>query len=436
MGCCQQLSLGTYPSCSGSPLPSSCIGAINYTQKENASENTKLKAATSTIKMCSQLHCDELTTKDPHSPRAVMADLGTHDSLYHFGLSLNGSVEVEIASDLAIRLEEGSFFEGGGSESDRPDSSIAAIAAAPSLPPGRHRKSQSLTSFPSHIPFPQLEEKVEDKKSYLSPLEVNSDAWRTHQVIKDLEAMTADSDEQEYLASAASTGINSILATMRLHTANSRVQRYGFGVLQKLACQSDTNRALIVEAGATADIISAMELHLAKSCIQESGCLALTSLAARGSALIAKQDGIKAILDGMRLHRRHGAVQRHGCHALLCLACSNTDRNSQIANLGGIDVIMAAISDHSEDCRIREYGSAALWSLAYMNTKNKAAIEVAGGMDALFDILNYIDNTSSEDRCLQLIASQESGEDSEQDHRCAKRAGVEDIMSVFVRPLQ
>ena len=445
MACCQ-------PSCydSGSDLSPlfSCGDHINSNPDSSKTPKKKdtevLQAASLSMKMFPQLNnCDDSVSTDHQaSPRGVMAhDLNYH---HHFGISLNGSVEVEMSPEMVIKTDEStSVHEGEGSVAI-PINSLAGVASIPSLSPPRHRKSQSLTSFPSHIPFPLLgeEENAEEKKQKASIKEDNGPARRAHRVLQELETMHADdTDEHNYLAEAASVAIGSILASMRLHTANVRVQRYGCGALQQLAYQSDTNKALILEADATVDIISAMRLHHASASIQESGCLVLASLVARGSALIAEQDGIQAILEGMRLHGEHGVVQRHGCHALLCLACSNADLNSQIADLGAIETIMFAVSNHPEDCQVRAHGSAALWSLAYMNTKNTNAIEKAGGMAALSEILSFCDSEplckSNEDRCMQLVTNQEAnGNFIVKDRSLTKRFVVDDIMSVFVRPIR
>lgn len=447
MACCQ-------PSCydSGSDLSPlfSCgdhnINSHCKSSKTPAKKDTiVLQAASLTMKIFPQLHdCDDgVSINHQASPRGVMApDLNYH---HHFGISLNGSVEVEMSPQLVIETDEStctSFNEGEESEVIQHDS-LVDVVSIPCLSPPQHRKSHSLTSFPSHLPFPQLgeEDTVEASKEKASLKEDNGPARRAHQVLQELETLHADTDEQIFLAEAASVAIGAILASMRLHTANVRVQRYGCGALQQLAYQSDTNKALILEADATADIISAMRLHHKSACIQESGCLVLTSLVARGSALITEQDGIQAIIEGMRLHGEHGVVQRHGCHALLCLACSNTDLNSQIANLGAIETIIAAVSNHPEDCEVRAHGSAALWSLAYMNTKNTAAIEKAGGMGVLSEILKFCDSEplckSNEDRCMQLVTKQEAnGNVSGKDSGLTKRGGIDDIISVFVRPLQ
>lgn len=473
MACMQEFTLGPYPSCSGGlyPLTENTCGNCDQPSRDyslqNNTVNTMTSIASSSAKMMSspsRRGDDHVLPKRARSPRGVTANIGTPDTctnLHHFDISLNGSVEVEMmTSALAVQLERHPLFARGGSDvSLRCDSvvslrcdSVADIAtdaasASQFSPAGSHRKTPSLTSFPSHIPFPQLDdEQEEEEKRRAALMQANRVTRQTHQVMQDLERLDAGFDEQECLASAAWAAIASVLSAMRQHKANARVQKYSCGVLQQLACQSNTNRALLLEGGAISDVISTMRLHLSTASIQESGCVVLTCLAngASGSEQIAEQNGVQAILDAMQLHGNNVAIQTHCSHALLCLACSNTDRNCQIAELGGMDIIMSAISQHPDNTKVREYGSAALWSLAYMNTKNKDAIEDAGGTNALDDILNYNDNEphspSSEDRCMQLLAKQEDIAESNEIENIAFRSkrggGIDEIMSAFVRPFQ
>jgi len=368
---------------------------------------------------------------------------------YHFLVSMNGSVEIEIRTEAPMEpVANASVVAVDGADEPNygPHLGQAGSDACSHACVTPDRKRCLPTATPHSSPADRATSCHEEEK-YPSPLRTDpADVEaRAHQLMECLRRMDDESNEAERraAAAAASAGIESALAAMKRHKAKSRVQRYGCGVLYQLACQNETNKHLIMESGGVEAILTAMQCHLTNAGVQDCGCLALDTLckATEGGGLIVRSLGIETILAGMRGHIENAAVQKSGCLVLLGIASSHPDHNAGLAKAGGITVVMEAITRHPGDPGIREFGGAVLWSLTYMNSKNAAAINEVGGIDAVFEVMGYMKGketlpSSREDQCLELFRQRGRERESVLEARPVKRDGVAAILSVFVRPLQ
>ena len=394
--------------------------------------------------MSPQHHLDESCSQQ--SPRSVSGITAMEQNSYQFVVSKNGSVEVEIIEMIPDAVPDETTTH------STPTCSLRnGICATPSR---NNVISTSRFLSPTNMTNVTGNGALSTSPSRVALEDVAS---RAHKLMECVQKMGVDSQKEDNLFSAAKVGIESILNAMRLHQTKDRVQRYGCGVLEKLACQNDTYKELIVDAGGVDAILTAMKNHLASAAVQDCGCLALSNLCKteKGSALVVQNNGIEAILDGMKVHKEIVAVQKNGCLALLSIACSHPDYNYRVAQAGGIHYVKAAIECHRTDPGIREFGSAVLWSLAYMNTKNRAAIDAAGGIDAvLSNVLGCHDDddvdedvpplvgSPKEDQCVpemlqrRISDKKEAGLPDESLASEKVSGSVDAIMSVFVRPLQ
>ena len=190
-----------------------------------------------------------------------------------------------------------------------------------------------------------------------------------------------NADIQVKIADAG--GIEDVLEAMRGHRSHAGVQTLGSDALLQLAIDAD-NQVKIADAGGIADVLAAMRGHRSHAGVQERGLRALWNLAlnADNQVKIVAAGGIADVLAGMRQHRRQhrsdAGVQEWGLRALLHLAL-NADNQVKIADAGGIADVLAAMRGHRSDAGVQKLGCDALWSLA-RNADNQVKITAAGGI--------------------------------------------------------
>ena len=157
-----------------------------------------------------------------------------------------------------------------------------------------------------------------------------------------------------------------IINGMRESPSSAACQESGCKALMSMAAIGSASRAKIAQAGGLEAIFSAMKLHRNESRVQEQAFRALrrmSSLAATISIAL-KQDtdgtGIDSILLAINSHRSDSAVQYEALAVIRILAnntsCRTTILNFRLAepdqHTGAIALVLAAMQKHAGNCAV------------------------------------------------------------------------------------
>ena len=187
----------------------------------------------------------------------------------------------------------------------------------------------------------------------------------TATVLPNNNKQASEPTEQYYVKAAARVAIQSVVKSMKEHSNNEHVQRYGMGVLYNLACQNDINRKLIYENRGIHVILSGMQQMIMVYNLQQ-----------RDQNNNNDAVGLQAL--------------ELGCLALGALAKNSVENSQRIAELGGIDLMLQVLRSkdavkQDDDAKffLQAYAFSALFQLAHSRHENKEMIVQKGGIDII-----------------------------------------------------
>mmetsp|Transcript_138175 Transcript_138175/g.240386 ORF Transcript_138175/g.240386 Transcript_138175/m.240386 type:complete len:474 (-) Transcript_138175:200-1621(-) len=169
------------------------------------------------------------------------------------------------------------------------------------------------------------------------------------------------------MALAGGAGVDQIIAELKGHSSDSRVQAMALEALAFLASDNKENRAAISQAGGIVRIVEAMREHLQDPEVQGLACLALGNLAsnsAENAAAVVRAGGIGCILSASREHPTVPSVQIAACWALWSFSSDNPINRAKITQAGGIEQIVIVMREHVKDSHVQAQACGALWSLS------------------------------------------------------------------------
>jgi hypothetical protein len=130
------------------------------------------------------------------------------------------------------------------------------------------------------------------------------------------------------------------------------------------------------ERASVGDVLAVMKQHLADARVQENGCGALWNLALNNPAnsqAIGGSSGVEVVVAAMQQHLADAKVQGNGCGARWNLASHNPANKQAIGGSGGVEVVVAAMQQHLADANVQKYGQLLLDALPKAPTPSDAA---------------------------------------------------------------
>ena len=123
-----------------------------------------------------------------------------------------------------------------------------------------------------------------------------------------------ESGDNSRIDIATKGGIEAVLAAMKEHPKDRKVQEEACAALWNLSRHNDNNKIEIAAKGGIDASVAAMKEHLKFAEVQEEACGALWILSALmdNRIMIVANGGIEAILEAMKEHLNVAAVQKAG----------------------------------------------------------------------------------------------------------------------------
>jgi len=134
-----------------------------------------------------------------------------------------------------------------------------------------------------------------------------------------------------------------------------------------------------VEKGGIDVIMRAMVAHGSSAAVQEAGCVALFSLAAKNAqneVAIAAKGGIQAIVRAMAEHGPSTGVQEKGCWALFLMTCSDSGLCSLVLDAGAVPLVEKALSAFPDAALLQESGKNLLEKLKTAEEERFASLRI------------------------------------------------------------
>lgn len=196
------------------------------------------------------------------------------------------------------------------------------------------------------------------------------------------------------MALAGGAGVDQIIADLRGHSTDSRVQAMALEALAFLASDNKENRAAISQAGGIERIIAAMREHLQDPEVQGLACWALGNLAsnsAENAAAVVRAGGIGCILSASRQHPTVPSVQIAACWALWNFSSESQIHRAKITQAGGIEQIVTVMREHIQDAHVQAQACGALWSLSF-DEWPREVIARSGGIRCIIEAMHMHPN--------------------------------------------
>jgi hypothetical protein len=184
------------------------------------------------------------------------------------------------------------------------------------------------------------------------------------------------------LTAASAGAMDVLLAALRHHAADVRVQEFALPALSQLMFTPQLQLDAVAQ-GAVPLILAALRTHATHVCVLEQGCHALqhivdanedvTSAATRAGAL-------DALATLQRAHIAHAGLQRRSLGALKSFAIYGDDEDAveRLCAAGGVATTLLALRQHAADAHVQIAG----WYLLAELYREHRACDAASSCDA------------------------------------------------------
>jgi hypothetical protein len=207
------------------------------------------------------------------------------------------------------------------------------------------------------------------------------------------------------LAFVQAGALDSIVAGMEKFIGRDELQEKAIATLSNLGAAGE-NLPILIDCGAVARIVEAMNNYSEVASVQIKGCSAATNLASHNSPLKSQimQLGIGgAVVIAMVMHPEDFFLQEKALRALRNLCANSDDNKLELANIGGVDAVISAMQVHRDEVGVQLEGAWTLSNLAG-NDANKAVIGDCGGVDVVIRAMwVHSDNVGVQEWCCRAL---------------------------------
>lgn len=169
-----------------------------------------------------------------------------------------------------------------------------------------------------------------------------------------------------------------ILRRMDINSSQAEAMKTCFGILAIMS-REESNKVLIAKDGMEV-ILNAMNIHVDRTDVQESGCDLLWSLAFNSSSvkeLIAKNGGATVLVRALKRHSRSADFLKSACGALSNM-CQSKLNQEGVASQGGLQPLVGAIHIHQANAKLLPFIFDAIASIIVNNEENARTVSSLG----------------------------------------------------------
>ena len=179
-----------------------------------------------------------------------------------------------------------------------------------------------------------------------------------------------------------------ILAAMKEHKHNPKVQKAGCGVICCLSYVEE-NVPELWKTDLPAAVVQAMTMHPLASKVVEYGCGCLYSFGA--CYTMAHIGGVDVVLSALEKHRANERVLFHALKAVKVFASLKVIASNMVEKRVGLRIVQC-LKRHRNDGQIQELGLLAFWAiLMYKDLKEPLAKE--GAAKWVLEVLRNLDHS-------------------------------------------